>query len=182
MLLPTLQSLQPENESVQVLWDAPLFKAKYNDLLEKQVLPAERARLRAVASEHSSDWLNAIPIAKIGLKLDRAGIRIACRLRLGAPLGLPHRCPCGEMVTELGRHGISCKYAKGRHSRHDTINELIQRALVSAQIPARREKRGLISSNDKRPDGVTMVPWSEGKPVAWDYSTTQHVTLWHQAI
>ena len=101
------ESLQPENESVQVLWDAPLFKAKYSDLLEKQPLPAERARLKAVASEHSSDWLNAIPISKIGLKLDRTGIRIACGLRLGAPLGLPHRCPCGEMVTELGRHGIS---------------------------------------------------------------------------
>ena len=107
----------------------------------------------------------------MGLKLDRAEIRIACGLRLGSPVVDPHKCKgCGEMVTRLGRHGLSCKKAKGTHSRHWHGNELIKRALISAQIPARREPQHLDGSSNKRPDGRTMVPWSEGKILVWDYT------------
>ena len=48
------------------------------------------------------------------------------------------------------------------------LNELIYRALISANIPATREPRGMMRSDDKRPDGVTMVPWAGGKCLVWD--------------
>ena len=35
------------------------------------------------------------------------------------------------------------------------------------QIPKEKEPVGL-SVNGKRPDGATLIPWSRGKPLAWD--------------
>ena len=37
-----------------------------------------------------------------------------------------------------------------------------------AQIPATKEPSNLILQNGKRPDGSTLIPWSSGKPMAWD--------------
>ena len=42
------------------------------------IQPADKATLRAVASDHASNWLNAIPVASLGLKLDHTSVRIAC--------------------------------------------------------------------------------------------------------
>ena len=111
--------LQPSNTSVQAAWDQPLVETKYNQLLsENEDNPTEKARLLAVASEHSSDWLHAVPLPSLGLKLDDASLRIACGLRLGTPLCHPHKCQCGAEVDKTGRHGLSCKSAEGRLSRH----------------------------------------------------------------
>ena len=40
--------------------------------------------------------------------------------------------------------------------------------LSTAGVPSRHDPSGLDRSNGKRPDGVTMVPWSSGKPLVWD--------------
>jgi len=37
-----------------------------------------------------------------------------------------------------------------------------------AAIPAVKEPAGLSRDNGKRPDGVTLLPWAKGKPLAWD--------------
>ena len=50
----------------------------------------EKARLIAVASEHSSDWMNALPIKGSELKLDDTSLRIAVGLRLGLQIVTPH--------------------------------------------------------------------------------------------
>ena len=170
---------QPNTKSVQALWDTPLCDKKYSKLLEDQSLPAEKARIRAVAAEHSSDWLNAIPIPALGLKLDNISLRIACGLRLGSPLCQPHNCICGKLVNELGRHGLSCKNAKGTHARHSQANDLIKRALGSAQVPAIREPPGLVRSDFKRPDGLTLYPWSQGKSLVWDFTCSDTLAPSH---
>ena len=72
------ETLQPSDKTVQAHWDAPLFTKKFDNLLEGMIQPADKARLRAVASDHASDWLNAIPVASLGLKLDNTSLRIAC--------------------------------------------------------------------------------------------------------
>ena len=36
------------------------------------------------------------------------------------------------------------------------------------QIHAVKEPVGLMRQDGKRPDGTTILPWSRGKPVAWD--------------
>ena len=50
-----------------------------------------------------------------------------------------------------------------------------------AQIPSFKEPPGLIRTNEKRPDGVTMIPWSCGKCLAWDVTIPDTVAASHQA-
>ena len=96
-------------------------------------------------------------------------IRISIGLRVGAPIVQPHTCvQCGKEVDHHARHGLSCKSSQGRLSRHNALNNIIYRSLVSAKVPSRLEPSGLHCSDGKRPDGMTMVPWSEGRFLVWD--------------
>jgi len=40
--------------------------------------------------------------------------------------------------------------------------------LSSAGIPSRLEPPGLMRSDGKRPDGISLVPWTSGWPLVWD--------------
>jgi len=46
-----------------------------------------------------------------------------------------------------------------------------KRTFVSAGIPVTKEPNGLSHSDGKRPEGLTLVPWKEGKPLTWGHST-----------
>ena len=72
------------------------------------------------------------------------------------------------MVEPYGRHGLSCKLQMGRRSRHDEINKLLKRALVQAKIPAVNEPSNLSRTDGKRPDGLTLTTWKNGKCLLWD--------------
>ena len=50
---------------------------------------------------------------------------------------------------------------------HAALND-IHRALTSAHVPARLEPQGMLRSDGKRPDGVSVVPWRSGKCLVWD--------------
>jgi len=52
--------------------------------------------------------------------------------------------------------------------RHHALNDLIARSFVSAGIPVTKEPSGISRTDDKCPDGMTLVPWSGGKPLTWD--------------
>ena len=49
---------------------------------------------------------------------------------------------------------------------HDTLNEMLYRALDSAAAYATQEPRSLCGRNDRRPDGVTQIPWRRGRCLA----------------
>jgi len=53
----------------------------------------------------------------------------------------------------------------------------VTRALVSASIPATKEPVGLLRSDGKRPDGLTLVPWQSGKPLTWDVTVAHTHSL-----
>ena len=40
------------------------------------------------------------------------------------------------------------------------------------QYPAVKEPVGLSRFDGRRPNGATLIPWSRGKPVAWDVTVT----------
>lgn len=160
--------LPPITETSQKLWDEPLCKTVYNTLLTSSNTVAERARLLAVAQWESGLWLQALPSSKTGTLMDQNSLRLAICLRLGATCFLSHRCQCGEIVVQPGYHGLSCHRSSGRISRHANINEIIRRAFASASIPAVLEPNGLARDDGKRPDGMTLVPWSDGKCLVWD--------------
>ena len=72
--------------------------------------------------------------------MDGDVIRIAVGLRLGLPLCRPHECSnCGAQIEEFGTHGLSCRFSRGRHSRHASLNDIIKRSLDTAKIPSHLE-------------------------------------------
>ena len=46
--------------------------------------------------------------------------------------------------------------------------DIIHRSLVSAKLPSRLQSSGLLCSDGKRPDGMTIIPWSIGWLLVWD--------------
>ena len=123
--------------------------------------------------------MSAPPLSAAGLRLDDDTIRIAVGLRLGTSLCLPHTCPCGKAVDARGIHGLSCQRSAGRSTRHSLLNDIIHRALIKAKIPAHKEPQGLLVDSAMRPDGVTLIPWAQGKCLAWDATTPDTLTPSH---
>ena len=157
--------------------------ATYNNLLEQAPDLQAKARLIAVSCPESGAWLNALPIAALGLRMNDDVVRIAAGLRLGVPLCRPHLCTsCGADVNILGTHGLSCRFSKGRHSRHASINDIIKRSLESAKIPCHLEPTGLSRSDGKRPDGATIVPWKGGKILVWDATCPDTLAPSHSSL
>ena len=153
---------------LQRVWDDQCCKIQVETLLDVATDHVVRARLLAACSPGSGDWLDALPLSSVGLKLDNATIRIAAGLRLGAPIVQPHVCVCGSTVTVDGHHGLSCRRGSGRHARHNQLNDLLCRAFISTGTLATREPHSLCTSGGKRPDGVTQMPWKRGRCLAWD--------------
>ena len=164
---PTLLPSLPTS-AAQRAWDDPCCKVQADLLLDSAVDVVTRARLLAARSLGAGDWLEALPISHVGLKMDNASVRIAVGLRLGAPVVRPHVCVCGTTVTIDGLHGLSCRHGSGRFSRHNQVNDLLCRAFVSAGALATLEPQSLCIGNGKRPDGVTQIPWKRGRCLAWD--------------
>ena len=152
----------------QKSWDSPIVQLEHTRLMESLPNATDRARLLAVSVKRSSDWLHAFPIASCGLFMENESIRIAVGLRLGAKLCEPHVCPCGTQVDARGLHSLSCRRSAGRISRHHNINDIIWRALTRAGVPSTKEPSGLSRTDGKRPDGLTLIPWSSGKCAVWD--------------
>ena len=48
------------------------------------------------------------------------------------------------------------------------LNALIKQSLSSTRIPSVLEPRHLYRTDQKRPDGLTLVPWAVGKQLLWD--------------
>jgi len=96
--------------------------------------------------------------------------RVDVGLRLGLSLCVPHQCQCGSLVSSTEVHSFVCKKAPGRTARHHALNDLIARTLVSAGIPVTKEPNDLSRSDGRRPEGLNLVPWKEGKPLPWDTS------------
>ena len=102
-------------------------------------------------------------------------MRIALGLRLGVPIVVEHTCVCGSKVDVFGTHGLSCRRSGGRIPRHAAVNETIRRALVSGGVPAVLEPVGVCRNDGKRPDGMSLIPWSRGLPLSrgpllWDFT------------
>ena len=71
-------------------------------------------------------------------------------------------------MDERGLHPLSCKRSAGRLPRHTALNDILKRALDAAGIPSCLEPAGLDRGDGKRPDGLTLVPFSKGRSLVWD--------------
>ena len=156
--------------SEQKIWDTPIVSAQEAKLLSAAPDQAGKARLIAASAPHSGAFLHARPCSSLGTRLDNSSLRIVIALRLGASVCLSHTCVCGATVDSFGRHGLSCRKSAGRLSRHSAVNDLIKRGLRSAEIPSRLEPTSLAHHDHRRPDGLSLVPWSNGRCLAWDFT------------
>jgi len=86
------------------------------------------------------------------------------------PVCAEHRFVCGTVTDVSGTYGLSCRKMAGRLARHNAVNELIRRTLLTAGIHSRLEPTNLSYKDDKRPDGVTIMPWSRGRCAEWDFT------------
>ncbi|KAI5643369.1 hypothetical protein NE865_04544 [Phthorimaea operculella] len=139
-----------------------------SNLLIEEATGVNVARLRAVTQPKSGAWLHALPSPHLGTLLDSDSLRVAVALRLGCNVCEPHLCVCGSAVEANGHHALSCSRCAGRFPRHHALNDIIRRALVSAQIPCVLEPPGLSRTDGKRPDGFSLVPWKCGRCLMWD--------------
>ena len=109
----------------QPFWDRPGIQVDRQMVENSLSSPIQRAAFLAATSQHSGDWLFALPIASCGLRLDDEAVRIAIGdfgVRLGLQLCIPHRCRCGAQVDAHGRHSFICKRAPVRTIRHHHLN------------------------------------------------------------
>ena len=153
-------------------WDAPgitrdwttIWNDSVNDKANKDL---DKARLFLDQSSYSSDWLFALLISCC-LRMCDETIRVAVGLRLDLNLCEAHTCPCGALVSARGTHGLACKRSAGRSSHHNQVNDLIWRTLKRIDVPVIKEPSGLLRDDGKRPDGLTLVPWQNGRCLTWN--------------
>ena len=79
-----------------------------------------------------------------------------------------HKGVCGKVVTEDAWHGLSCLKSAGRFSWHSNLNALTKQNLSSTHIQSVLDPRHLYRTDQKRPDGLTLVPWAVGNQLLWD--------------
>ena len=61
-----------------------------------------------------------------------------------------------------------CRLSAGRPPRHTALNDIVRRALQAAGVPSLLEPTGIDRGDGRRPDGMTVFPYSEGKALVWD--------------
>jgi len=110
-----------------------------------------------------------LPSKTIGTLLDNNTFRISIALRYGFDVCVPHQCKCNKaLVDSSGIHGLACGLSAARFARHVEFNDIVKRSLASACVPSRLEPIGLDYNSNKRPDGMTLTPWSNGQILSWD--------------
>jgi hypothetical protein len=171
-LITNMKPLEIPTAYDQKIWDEKIHNICHKILLDRMSTNKDQARLLALQEKESGAWLHALPSTNLGTLLDIQCFRISICLGLGIPMCVPHPCICGEIVDKLGHHGLSCYRRAGKRARHEMINDLVKRALTSAEIPSIRKPNGYYRKVNKRPDGITLIPWLCGKPLLWDVSCT----------
>ena len=161
----------------QASWDRFSVDIDKARVLSSAVDIQDCARFLASMAPHSGDWLHALPISSCGLRLDDEAVRVAVGLRLGTNLCQPHQCPCGALVDARGTHGLACRPSADRSARHSHINDIIWRALKRAGVPSTKEPSRLSRTDGKRPDGLTLIPWQNGRRLA-SYGMLPSPTPW----
>ena len=155
-------------------WDYQMVLRVADRLLAAAAGPADRAHQLSSCAQESGDWLNALPLANIGLRLDNGAVSIAVSLRLGLPAVHAHPCACGAAVVATGHHSLSCARSAGRQGRHASANNIIHHSLHSAGIPALREPTGLLTSSSLCPNGFSTLLWRRGEILCVGFHLPRH--------
>ena len=177
------QPLSLPSSTHQRLWDVPRVASTYDNLLMDAPDCQAKSHLLAVSCSQSGHGLMCFLLLRQACALLMMCTIIAVGLHLGIPLCSPHPCCCCAATVEaLGTHELSCRFSKGQHPRHASLNDFVKKALESAEIPSSLEPNGLYRSDGKRPDGVSIVPWKGGKILVWDVTCPDTMAPSHSSL
>ena len=126
------------------------------------------ACFKASSRPESGVQLNCAPNNIVGTFIDNDTLRIGVAHRVGLTVCIPHRCKCETTVDTLGTHPLSCRFCAGRIRRHSAINDVVRCGLSATGIPSMLEPPGIDRGDGKRPDGITVYPYSRGRCLIWD--------------
>ena len=157
----------PNEKRCQKSWDTMNCKTKLASI-EDNANQFSKARLLAAQAPHTADWAAAVPINAVGTLLTPQELQVSIALRVGAKVCETLTCKCGKRIDERALHCLSCKLNAGRFPRHTALNRIIKKTLNSVDIPSSLEPIGLCRNDGKRPDGVTLCPWKNGRSMIWD--------------
>ena len=95
-------------------------------------------------------------------------VELRIGLRLGSKICKRHNCVCGKDATEDVWHGLSCLKIARSFSRHLILNAHSKQSLYSTQILSVLDPRHLHRTNQKRSNGLTLVPWAVAEQLLWN--------------
>ena len=153
----------------------PIDTAAVRDLDAGARSPRDLARLLATHAPHSAAYLTNAPRRRDGTRLDDAALKVELGLRLGAEVASAGKCECSSFLDPLGDNALSCKLGPGRGERHQLLNPTLREIFAEAGHPSQLEPVGLIQDSGKRADGATVLPYENGRILAWD-ATCVHTT------
>ena len=156
-------------------WATKAASVKRERVLSNLTSRSDLARfLSAATPEAAMLWTN-LPNSRSGTRLSDATFTLAMGLRLGLQVASPGTCRCGRELDGLGDNALTCSKGVGRGVRHTELNSRICSFFSEAGCPAVLEPVGLMRTDRKRPDGVTVLPFERGLPLAWD-ATVRHTS------
>ena len=151
----------------QKTWDLSLAEVVRYRLIEESD-QITRARILASSCKKSGLWLNAYPAPALGTLLDPETFRITVTLRVGAKVCELHPCCCGRLMDSLGLHRLSCKFSAGLYPRNSALHNVVKRSFRSAGVPSVLKPVDVNRGDGKKPDGITVFPFSTSKSLCWD--------------
>jgi hypothetical protein len=134
--------------NLQRSWDIPATRKRLDDLINHpNNTERDLARLKDVCVKESGHFLEALPSTTLDNRLTNESLKVVTAYRLGIPIFTnvgPRTCSrCKNLMDAEGCHGLWCLRSAGRWDRHLKGNINLQKALISAGFPSRREPQGL---------------------------------------
>ena len=128
----------------------------------------DKARLLSVSSPRANDWVSALPIDALGLRVECRTFRIMVRRLLGIPLFVhhvhhgedasPHMCQrcLTHRLDEYGDHSLLCRRGHDKFLRHNWVRDTLVCALRGAGIHASVETPHLLDNPNLKPGDFTI--------------------------
>ena len=148
----------PSNSHKQRNWDDIQCSSAITTLVP--LLNQNRLACFKVASlPESAACLNCIPDNRDSTFIDNYPLCIGVALSVF----IPHRCSCETTVDAFVTHLLSCRFNAGRICRHSALNDVVQLGLYAAGL-----RSGLDRGDGKRPEGISVYPYSRNRCIIWD--------------
>ncbi|GJR66093.1 putative reverse transcriptase domain-containing protein [Tanacetum coccineum] len=150
----------------------------FDDALTRQI-----ALWQSQMEDHTSDWLQAVPISGLGQTMNGRTYRCMLCYRLGVPLFSVTK-PCSAcskvfMGDIYGDHAVSCAGIVGIKHWHNVVRDTLVDICYHSEISSRKEVDiGLGGEHDKslRPADVSLYSWEGGRDVCVDLTGSSPLT------